>query len=85
MLVGACAVDGNELSRRQGRLDDFITRAQSSRLGWLTVHSSLSLSLSVSPRRVNRSFPFSVRHRNRVFAVRPNERERESSVNKKLD
>lgn len=48
MLVGACAVDGNELSRRQGRLDDFITRAQSSRLGWLTVHSSLSLSLCFS-------------------------------------
>lgn len=83
MLVGACAVDGNELSRRQGRLDDFITRAQSSRLGWLTVHSSLSL--SVSPRRVNRSFPFSVRHRNRVFAVRRTRGKENRRVNKKLD
>lgn len=76
MLVGACAVDGNELSRRQGRLDDFITRAQSSRLGWLTVHSSLSLCFSSE----SQSFvPFLGSTPQPSVRGSANERERESS------
>lgn len=84
MLVGACAVDGNELSRRQGRLDDFITRAQSSRLGWLTVHSSLSLSLFLLGESIVRSLSRfdTATECSRFGRTRGKENRR---VNKKLD